>query len=62
MLKLRDVRKLQQTSRMHIFLESPDGTVTNLSHYMGCISPANAELNKLIEKLPKLIGIEDLVS
>lgn len=38
-----------------------DGTVTKLSHYTGCISPANAELNKVIEKLPKLIGIEDLV-
>lgn len=39
----------------------PDGTSTNLSHYMGCISPANAELNKVIDKLPKLLGIEDLV-
>ncbi|ENU29707.1 hypothetical protein F991_02194 [Acinetobacter sp. CIP-A165] len=40
----------------------PDGTVTKLSHYMGCISPANAELNKLIEKLPKMIGVDGLVS
>ena len=39
----------------------PDGTTTKLSHYTGCISPANIELNKLIDKLPKLIGIEDLV-
>ena len=35
--------------------------MTRLSHYTGCISPANIELNKLIDKLPKLIGIEDLV-
>lgn len=38
-----------------------DGSMTRLSHYTGCISPANIELNKLIDKLPKLIGIEDLV-
>jgi len=39
----------------------PDGTVTQLSHYTGCVSPANIELNKVIEKLPKTVGIEDLV-
>lgn len=45
----------------YFWWKRPDGTVTRLSHYQGCISPANAELNKLIEKLPTLIGIEDLV-
>ncbi len=45
----------------YFWWKRPDGTVTRLSHYQGCISPANAELNKLIEKLPALIGIEDLV-
>lgn len=39
----------------------PDGTVTQLSHYKGCISPANAELNKIIDQLPKVIGIENLI-
>ncbi len=38
-----------------------NGTITKLSHYTGCISPANLELNELIDKLPKLIGIDDLV-
>ena len=38
-----------------------DGTETNLSHYMGCISPANNKLNQLIHDLPKLMMIEDLV-
>ena len=38
-----------------------DGTVTRLDHYKGCISPANTELNKLVDELPKLIGIEDLI-
>ncbi|WP_312103198.1 DUF6438 domain-containing protein [Acinetobacter venetianus] len=45
----------------YFWWKRPDGSVTRLSHYQGCISPANAELNKLIEKLPALIGIEDLV-
>ena len=45
----------------YFWWKRPDGTITRLSHYQGCISPANAELNKLIEKLPTLIGIEDLV-
>ncbi len=45
----------------YFWWKRPDGTVTRLNHYQGCISPANAELNKLIEKLPTLIGIEDLV-
>ncbi|KXZ64026.1 hypothetical protein HWI77_08465 [Acinetobacter venetianus] len=45
----------------YFWWKRPDGSVTRLSHYQGCISPANAELNKLIEKLPTLIGIEDLV-
>ena len=45
----------------YFWWKRPDDTVTRLSHYQGCISPANAELNKLIEKLPTLIGIEDLV-
>lgn len=45
----------------YFWWKRPDGTVTRLSHYTGCISPANIELNKLIENIPKLIGIEDLV-
>ena len=45
----------------YFWWKRPDGTITRLSHYQGCISPANAELNKLIERLPTLIGIEDLV-
>ena len=45
----------------YFWWKRPDGTVTRLSHYTRCISPANIELNKLIEKLPTLIGIEDLV-
>ena len=45
----------------YFWWKRPDGTITRLSHYQGCISPANAEFNKLIERLPTLIGIEDLV-
>ena len=45
----------------YFWWKGTDGTVTRLSHYTGCISPANIELNKLIDKLPTLIGIEDLV-
>ena len=45
----------------YFWWKRPDGTVTRLSHYQGCLSPANAKLNKLVDKLPKLIGIEDLV-
>ena len=45
----------------YFWWKRPDGTVTRLSHYKGCLSPANAELNKLVDELPKLIGIEDLI-
>ncbi|MFM6906053.1 MAG: DUF6438 domain-containing protein [Acinetobacter tjernbergiae] len=49
-----------QPSAYFVWIKS-DGTTTKLSHYTGCISPANLELNELIDKLPKLIGIDDLV-
>ena len=45
----------------YFWWKQADGTTTRLSHYTGCISPANDELNKLIDKLPTLIGIEELV-
>ncbi|HFF5122029.1 TPA: hypothetical protein ACGDM7_003172, partial [Acinetobacter baumannii] len=34
---------------------------TKLSHYTGCISPANNRLNKVMEKLPEQLGIKDLI-
>ncbi|MFM6907419.1 MAG: DUF6438 domain-containing protein, partial [Acinetobacter tjernbergiae] len=46
-----------QPSAYFVWIKS-DGTTTKLSHYTGCISPANLELNELIDKLPKLIGID----
>jgi hypothetical protein len=45
----------------YFWWKQADGTTTRLSHYTGCISPANDELNKLIDKLPTLIGIEELI-
>ncbi|MEQ1453517.1 DUF6438 domain-containing protein [Acinetobacter seifertii] len=48
-------------SSYYITWIKPNGTETKLSHYTGCISPANNRLNKVMEKLPEQLGIKDLI-
>ncbi|WP_335976437.1 DUF6438 domain-containing protein [Acinetobacter calcoaceticus] len=38
-----------------------NGTETKLSHYKGCMSPANNKLNKIMDSLPEQLGIKDLI-
>lgn len=38
-----------------------NGTETKLSHYKGCMSPANSRLNKIMDSLPDQLGIKDLI-
>lgn len=38
-----------------------NGTETKLSHYKGCMSPANNKLNKIMDSLPEQLGLKDLI-
>ena len=48
-------------SSYYISWIQPNGTETRLDHYKGCISPANLRLNKIMDKLPEQLGIQDLI-
>jgi len=48
-------------SSYYISWIQPNGTETKLSHYKGCMSPANSKLNKIMDNLPDQLGIKDLI-
>ncbi|PTV44738.1 hypothetical protein DBL02_12275 [Acinetobacter oleivorans] len=48
-------------SSYYISWIQPNGTETKLSHYKGCMSPANSRLNKIMDSLPDQLGIKDLI-
>lgn len=48
-------------SSYYITWIKPNGTETKLSHYKGCMSPANSKLNKIMDNLPDQLGIKDLI-
>lgn len=48
-------------SSYYISWIQPNGTETKLSHYKGCMSPANSKLNKIMNNLPDQLGIKDLI-
>ncbi|WAC46785.1 DUF6438 domain-containing protein [Asticcacaulis sp. SL142] len=52
-------QRISDQQHYRIVWTAADGTETVLQHDKGCRSPANDQLNKVLESLPQTLGISD---